>query len=471
MSTQPKQSEPFNYFLSGNFAPVAEEHTVEGLEVIGRIPADLAGSFLRIGPNPQFIPDVARYHWFDGDGMLHGVEFKDGKATYRNRYIKTDGYLKEKAKGTWIWKGLNSMMAGDVQVPPEGGMSKNAANTALVEHNGTLYALWEGGDPHSVSLPGLDTIARVNFDGKLKHPFTAHPKVDVRTGEMMTFGYSPFPPHVMYSVVDAGGQIVHTTPITIPKGVMMHDCAITERHTIFLDMPLTFDIARAMKGGKAMAWEPENGTRIGVVPRMGSDKDVKWFDVATGFVFHTANAWEDGDDVVLLASRSETTDVIGAADNADGGDSDSMTGQLYEWRLNMKTGAVAERVLDRLHSDFTRINDTMAGYPTRYVYSAHFDSDHGAMFDSVLKYDHETGTTQVHGFGPGRFGGEAAFAPAKGGKAEDDGYVITFVWDENTETSECVVLDARRFDAEPVARIKIPHRVPFGFHAGWVSSR
>ncbi len=471
MSTQPKPSEPHNYFLSGNFAPVSEERTATDLEVVGRLPADLAGHFLRIGPNPQFIPDVARYHWFDGDGMLHGIEFHDGRATYRNRYVKTDGYLKEKAKGSWIWKGINARMDGDISVPPEGGLSKNAANTALVEHNGTLYALWEGGEPHSVSLPDLGTVARVDFGGKLKHAFTAHPKVDVRTGEMMTFGYSPVPPYVMYSVVDAAGRIVHTTPITIPKGVMMHDCAITEHYTVFLDMPLTFDIMRAMRGGKALAWEPENGTRIGVVPRHGSDRDVKWFDVRTGFVFHTANAWEDGDDVVLLASRSESTDVIGAADNVEGGNSESMTGQLYEWRLNLKTGAVAERVLDRMHSDFTRINDLFAGYPTRYVYSARFDGARGAMFDALLKYDHHGGTTQVHAFGPGRFGGEGVFAPARGGTAEDDGYVVAFVWDENSGESECVVIDARRFDAPPVARVKVPYRVPFGFHAGWVSAR
>jgi carotenoid cleavage dioxygenase len=279
------------------------------------------------------------------------------------------------------------------------------------------------------------------------------------------------PPYVMYSVIDPKGQIVHTTPITIPKGVMMHDCAITARHTIFLDMPLTFDIMRAMQGGKALAWEPENGTRIGVVPRMGSDADVKWFNVATGFVFHTANAWEDGDEVVLLASRSETTDVIGAADNSGGANNEAMTGQLYEWRLNMATGAASERALDQNRSDFTRINDDYAGYKTRYVYSAHFDGRRSTMFDALLKFDHETGRTQMHKFGPGRFGGEGAFAPATGGTDEDDGYVITFVWDENTQSSECVVIDARHFEAEPVARIKIPYRVPFGFHAGWVSAR
>jgi carotenoid cleavage dioxygenase-like enzyme len=470
MSTQLK-SEPFNYFLSGNFAPVREEHTARGLSVTGRIPEDLNGSFLRIGPNPQFIPDVAEYHWFDGDGMLHGVEFSNGQATYRNRYVRTDGFLKEQAKGSWIWRGIKARMAGPPSAPPEGGLSKNAANTALVEHNGRVYALWEGGEPHEIAIPDLDTIGKVDFNGRLRHAFTAHPKVDAATGEMMTFGYAPMPPFVSYSVVDPSGEIVHTTPISIPKGVMMHDCAITEHYTVFLDMPLTFDIMRAMQGGRVLAWEPTNGTRIGVVPRMGGDRDVKWFDVATGFAFHTANAWEEGDEVVVLASRAETTDVIGAADNMDDGSSESMTGVLYEWRLNMKTGVVTERPLDRNHSDFTRINDQYAGRKSRYIYSARFDSKHGAMFDALLKHDYATGETLVHDFGPGRFGGEGVFAPIQGGTAEDDGYVVTFVWDEKTGSSECVVIDARNFDGEPVARIAIPYRVPFGFHAAWVGAR
>ena len=470
MSMTSERQEARNYFLSGNFEPVADEHTASAVEVVGRLPDDLSGSFLRIGPNPQFVPDVALYHWFDGDGMIHGVEFKDGGATYRNRYVETEGYLKEKAAGGWIWKGLNSMSRHDAEDTSASSQLKNPANTALVEHNGTVYALWEGGEPHSVTVPGLDTVGKVDFGGDLKHAFTAHPKVDARTGEMMTFGYSQMPPYVTYSVIDPAGKIVHTTPITIPKSVMMHDFAITHRHTVFLDMPLTFDLARAMAGGRALGWEPANGTRIGVVPRMGGDADVKWFDVATGFVFHTANAWEEAEEIVLLASRSKTTNVIGAADHAGGDDADAMFGQLYEWRLNMLTGAVKERALDRSHSDFTRINDRYIGYPSQFVYSARFARGPGTLFDALLKHDHKTGATQVHTFGPGRFGGEGVFVPGSGDH-EDDGYVVAFVWDENTTSSECLVIDARNFEAAPIARIKIPYRVPFGFHAAWVGAR
>ena len=470
MSMDSKQAEPTNYFLSGNFKPVLEEQTASAMEVVGRIPDDLAGSFIRIGPNPQFVPDVALYHWFDGDGMVHGVEFKDGAATYRNRFVKTEGYLKEKAKGGWIWKGLNARMRGEVSGPSEGSLSKNPANTALIDHNGAVYALWEGGEPYALEVPSLETHGKVDFEGELKHPFTAHPKVDSFTGEMMTFGYSPVPPYVTYSVINRQGKIVHTTPITIPKGVMMHDLAITRRHTVFLDMPLTFDLARAMRGGRALAWEPENGTRIGIAPRMGGDADVKWFNVTTGYVFHTANAWEEGDEVVVLACRSQVTDVVGAAESVAGGDSEAKTGQLYEWRLNLQTGLVKERVIDSNHSDFPRINDAYTGHPSRYVYSARFSPERATMFDALLKYDCRTGATHVHRFGPGRFGGEGVFAPASGG-GEDDGYVIAFVWDEEAASSECVIIDSRAFEDPPVARIRIPYRVPFGFHAAWIKAR
>ena len=466
-------SQPTNYFLSGNFAPMREEHTAENLEVIGEIPADLKGSFLRIGPNPYYVPDETLYHMFDGDGMIHQVQFDGGQATYRNRFVDTDGLRAEREKGTWIWKGYRSMadvmMSGEI--PPE-GPSKNSANTAMVYHNNTLYALVEGAVPHIIDLPGLGTVGETNFDDQLNHAFTAHPKVDVKTGEMMTYGYAPFPPYVTYSVVDKEGKFIHNTTIDIPKPVLMHDCAITEHYTLFLDLPMTFDIQRAMGGGDVMEWEPDHGARIGVVPRHGGSDGARWFDIDVGMVYHVANAWEEGDEVVLQACRSERTDVmgIGSADWDGVGDTD-LLGLFHEWRLNMKTGAVSERCLDKTGAhfcDFTRINDNYMGYKTRYAYAAAYCVGRTNLFHELLKYDDETGDIEVHDIGDGTFGGEAIFAPKAGATAEDEGYVICFSYCETDDTCECRIIDAQNFTGEPLARIKIPHRVPFGFHAGWV---
>ena len=457
-----------NVFLEGNFTPVTEECDAQDLEVIGTLPADLAGSFLRVGPNAAHVFSVEKYHLFDGDGMIHAVEFDGGEVRYRNRFVQTEGYKLECEKGDWIWKGLNSVMDPTPSRVSEGmPATKNLANTAFVYHNKTLYALHEPSQPTRIGLPNLETLGTSDFDGKLKHPFTAHPKVDPRSGEMMTFGYSFEAPYVQYSVINATGDLVHTTPITIPKPVFMHDFAVSANYSLFLDFPITFDLERAMAGEPPLAFEKEHGSRIGVVPRFGGDADVRWFEVEAGVVIHTANAWEEEGVVVLQASRSKTTDIIGAG-SATGADNTEQMGQLYEWRIDMESGAVAEKLLSDVHCDFTRINDNYAGVKNRYIYGACFHPTRAVIFEGLVKYDNETNTSEVYNYGENRFGGEAVFAPRSNASSEDDGYLVCFVHDEAGEQSECLVIDAQNVTAGPVARILIPHRVPYGFHAGWV---
>ena len=450
-------------YLSGTYEPVFEEVVAEDLEVVGEIPKDLSGHFLRIGPNPYFVPDMERYHIFDGDGMIHGVHLENGRATYRNKFIDSAGLREEREKGEWIFPGLN--LYGDYIAKGEMSRSKNTGNTAMVVHQGQLFGLMEGGTPYALSLPALETVGEHNFKGTLNHNFTAHPKVDARTGEMMTFGYSPFPPYLTYSVVSSEGQAVHTQEITIPKGIMMHDCAITEHYTIFPDLPLVFDFEKLSEGKSMIGWDPDNGSRIGVVPRFGGDDTIIWFDIEESFLFHVANAWEEGDEIVLQACRSDR----GAIETTEGLDVRDQLGRLHQWRLNIKTGAVvSELLVAEHHCDFPRLSDALTGYPNRYIYAARFRVNEMATFDAEIKYDNETKSTQVHAYGEGKEGGEAVFAPRIGAEAEDDGYVICFVNDAADRSCECHIIDAQNFEAPPVAKIKIPTRVPHGFHAAWV---
>lgn len=460
-----------NFFLNGNFSPIAEERDAQDMEVKGSIPKDLAGNFLRIGPNPVHIFSAEAYHTFDGDGMIHAIEFADGSARYRNRFVQTDGYKLEQEKGDWVYKGMNSMMDPTPSRVPEGAPSnKNLANTAFAYHNNTLYALHEPSQPTVINLPGLETEGATDFNGKLNHPFTAHPKVDQKTGEMMTFGYAFQTPFVSYSVVNKDGELVHTTPITIEKPVFMHDFAVSEKHTLFLDFPITLDIERAMSGGAALDYEESHGARIGVMPRFGTDADVRWFEVKPGVVVHTANAWEEGDEVVLQASRSKTADIVGVGTIPEDKLADTH-GQLYQWRINLKTGAITEGALSELHCDFTRVNDEYACHQTRYVYGAVFNPKRPFTFDGVMKYDSESASETTYYYGPQRHGGEAVFAPRVGASAEDDGYLVTFVHDEGADQSECVIIDAQDVASGPVATIVMPFRVPYGFHSGWVGGR
>lgn len=459
-----------NFFLDGNFSPVAQERDADDMEVIGTIPEDLQGHFLRVGPNPVHVFSEAAYHTFDGDGMIHAIEFDRGAARYRNRFIENEGFKLERERGDWVYKGMNSLMDPTPSRVPEGApASKNLANTAFAFHNNTLYALHEPSQPTVIALPGLETIGPTDFGGKLTHPFTAHPKIDKKTGEMMTYGYSFQAPFVSYSVINEQGELVHSTPITIPRSIFMHDFAVTEKYTLFLDFPITLDIGRAISGGPAVDFEPQYGSRIGVMPRYGTDEDVKWFDVETGVVIHTANAWDEDSEVVLQASRSQTADIAGAG-TSEGNNLEENQGHLYEWRINLETGSILERTLSDIPCDFTRVNDDYACHKTRYVYAGIFNTERAFTFDGIMKYDNETGVTQAFKYGPNRHGGEAVFAPKVGSSCEDDGYLVCFVHDEATNQSECLIIDAQHLEAGPVATIIMPFRVPYGFHAGWVGA-
>ncbi|NEU75109.1 9-cis-epoxycarotenoid dioxygenase [Hassallia byssoidea VB512170] len=444
-----------NPYLDGNFAPVHKEITSDTLKVIGELPPDLSGMFVRNGPNPQWTP-IGQYHWFDGDGMLHGVRISNGKATYRNRYVQTKGWKIEHEAGIALWSGILEPSKDNPH-----GYYKNTANTALIWHAGQFLALWEGGAPHLIKVPNLDTIGEYTYNGKLKSAFTAHPKVDPVTGEMMFFGYSFAPPYLQYSVVSSSGELLRTVPIDLPMGVMMHDFAITENYTIFMDLPLTFSPQRAQRGEPGMMFERDRPSRFGIVPRHGDNSNIRWFESPACYVFHTLNAYEEGDEVVLIACRMNSTTIFASPQDTHADPQANIT-RLHQWRFNLSTGAVREEMLDDVPTEFPRVNENFLGRQTRYGYAL-------KMEEGLIKYDLSNGKSQTHNFGKGRYGGEAVFAPSPNPTSEDEGWLITFVHDTTEDTSELVVVNAQDVNAEPVARVLIPQRVPHGFHGAWVS--
>lgn len=443
-----------NPYLLGNFAPVSTEIQAENLKVIGEIPTELRGMFVRNGPNPQF-PPIGQYHWFHGDGMLHSVRLEKGQASYHNRYIHTFGFKKEQEAGQAIWSGLFE--------------GKNTANTALVWHGDKFLALCEGGEPHQIQLPSLDTLGPVNFDGKLTSAFTAHPKVDPVTGEMLFFGYSLMQqPFLQYGIVSPEGELVKLIPIELPVGVMMHDFAITEHYTIFLDFPFTFRPERMAEGQPIFLFEAETPSRFGILPRHGESSDIRWFESPSCYSFHTLNAYESGDEIVLIACRMELTNALGITQ--ENSNSAGNTPYLYEWRFNLQTGAVQERSLGDLACEFPRINEKYLGRKNCYGYAGKSKLGEMPLFDGLLKYDLETGKIEIHAFEPHCYGGEAVFVPHPQANSEDHGWLLTFVYHEASDQSELIVLDAQNFTQPAIARIIMPQRVPYGFHGAWVAA-
>ena len=461
-----------NPFLRGNCAPVERELTVDNLAVIGQIPRELAGMYLRNGPNPQFAP-LGRYHWFDGDGMMHGIAIAHGKASYRNRYVRTEKFAAERAEGRALMSGL--LEAGKSDNNPR-GLSFNTANTAFVWHARRLLALWEVGEPYEIRLPELETVGKYTFNDRLTSAFTAHPKVDSITHEMMFFGYSPFvQPYLQYGIVSAQGELLRTMPIDLPVGVMMHDFAITEHYTIFLDLPLVFDVQRMMRGEEPFKFEGERAARIGVMPRHGNTGDVRWFELPSFWVWHTLNAYEDGDEVVLLACRAQSTTMLvpEALSSAQHGNSDTMhdVSYLHRWHLDVKYGTLREEQLDGRAGEFPRVHDGLLGRYTRYGYIARapHDLEEAGAFDGLIKYDLETGRSAMYELGSERYCGEGLFVPRPAATAEDDGWLLSLVYDKKSNQSELLILNAQDMLAEPVARILLPQRVPYGFHGAWVA--
>ncbi|XP_010552739.1 PREDICTED: carotenoid 9,10(9',10')-cleavage dioxygenase 1 isoform X1 [Tarenaya hassleriana] len=490
-------SQPLHY-LSGNFAPVREETPpVKDLPVTGHLPECLNGEFVRVGPNPKFDP-VAGYHWFDGDGMIHGVRIKDGKATYVSRYVKTSRLKQEQFFG-----GAKFMKIGDVKglfgllmVNMQQLRTKlkilddsygiGTANTALIYHHGKLLALQEADKPYVVKVledGDLQTVGMMDYDKRLTHSFTAHPKVDPVTGEMFTFGYSHKAPYITYRVISKDGVMHNPVPITIPEPIMMHDFAITENYAIFMDLPMHFRPKEMVKEKKMIySFDLTKKARFGVLPRYAKDElMIRWFELPNCFIFHNANAWEDEDEVVLITCRLENPDLDMVSGNVKE-KLENFGNELYEMRFNMATGAASQRKLSASAVDFPRINEWYTGRKQRYVYGTILDSI--AKVTGIIKFDlhaePEPGKTElevggniigIYDLGPGRYGSEAIYVPQETGctAEEDGGYLIFFVHDERTGKSYVNVIDAKTMSADPVAVVELPHRVPYGFHAFFVT--
>ena len=452
-----------NLYLLGEHEPIHHETTAEKLSVTGELPADLHGMFVRNSPNPQFEP-MGRYHWFDGDGMVHGVRLDGGKASYVNKWVRTKAFKAEEAAGKPLWTGIME------PVKPNG--LKDTANTDLVVHNGRLYALWwQSGTPCELSTTDLSTVGEQTFGGKLTGGFSAHPKVDPRTGEMVFMDYSIVrPPYLRYGVVSATGELLQYVPIEVPIPHILHDIAITENYTLLLDLPLGWDPQRLKEGKRRIGFDRDSPMRIGVIPRHGDNASVRWFEAKGCYVYHTINAYEAGDEIVLVGCR--VADPIPKQQDTKGRvarlDFIELVPSLYEWRMNLKTGAVHETQLDDLVTEFPRVHDGRQGQKLRYSYNPRVAARPDLMFDALVKYDLTDNSNQQWEFDAGWYGSEAVFVPRPNAVDEDDGYLVTCLSNAATQESQCVVLNAQDVAKGPIARVKLPHRIPIGFHTTWV---
>ena len=462
-------------YLRGFFAPVFDEIDVDHLRIEGELPRDLNGTFVRNSSNPRFAPQ-GRYHWFDGDGMLHAVELEQGRARYRNRWIRTRAFAAETEAGAVLWQGVTERP--DFTNPR--GPFKDSANTDVVYHAGRLLALWWlGGEPYVVRLPDLATCGTTAWAGM--KTVSAHPKVDAQTGEMMVFDYKPTPPYLRYGVVSKTGDLVHSTTIDLPGPRLQHDMAITQHYSLLFDMSLMWDPALLDQGKTRVRFFRDRPSRIGILPRYGQGSEVRWFPCAPFYMYHTINAWEedDGQTVVLVGCRIENPLVDDPQNPTNEGRVPSigflrLAPRLHRWTLHLPTGTVREQTLDDTFAEFPRMDNRRLGYRNRFGYSGRMPQSDTMRFDGLVKQDLRTGHADVYAYPGGVFGGETTFAPRTGGAegehGDDDGYVLTFLENDTTGQSTLAIFDARQIGAGPLAQVHLPRRVPTGYHTWWIST-
>lgn len=450
---EPAEPHPF---LTGLHTPMTEERTITELAVTGSIPSELDGRYIRIGPNPAAPPKPASYHWFLGDGMVHGIRLRDGKAEwYRNRWVK--GNAVTNARG----------------LPPTPGPrsgSGDTVNTNVLGHAGSIWAVVEAGAYPARLDENLETIAHDPFGGSLKGSFSAHPHLDPETGEMHAICYQGSSQNtIRHVVVGKDGRVRREEPIRVQHGPSIHDCMITSSYVIILDLPVTFSMKKLLAGyGFPYAWNPSHQARVGLLPREGTDADVIWCDVDPCYVFHPGNAYETPAGTIIMDVCAHRTMF---AESTQGPDSDACP--LERWTIDPASKTVTRKVLDKDPQEFPRPNERLIGKPYRYLYTLALPENLDPSFVNstrIFKQDLVDRAREVHDFGPGQIPGEFVFVPRANGTEEDDGWLMGYVIDSVTDTTDFVILDAQNFGGRPVATVHIPHRIPPGFHGNWVPS-
>ena len=433
-----------NPYLRGNYAPLKEEISAFDLPIQGALPPELNGVYLRNGPNPVQVDEPEKHHWFLGSGMVHGVRLTEGRAEwYRNRWVMSEPVARQLGRD------------------PD-GLGEQSPNTHVIAHAGRLFALVEaGGAPVELS-PTLETLGENRFFSTLEGGFTAHPKLDPDTGELHAMCYSAeLFNKVQYLVIGKDGRMRRKVTIELPNMIMLHDMSLTQRYAVLYDLPVTFSMELLERGYTfPFCWNPDHEPRIGLLPREGEAEDIIWCPVQPGYVFHPMNAYDREDGSVVM-------DLCRYERMFEGGGIGPFAGSpatLDRWIIDPDSRHVDEQRIDDRGQEFPRCHPGFVARPYRYGYCVGV----GEGFAGLLKHDLLTGRAEEFVL-PGVQFAEPNFVPRIGARNEDDGYLIGYAWLEAENRSDLMVLDARDPGAPPLARVRLPQRVPHGFHGTWVA--
>lgn len=479
---------PDTLAFRGFFAPSRVEADVHDLEVHGTIPDDLDGAFVRVAADTQYPPGHPDDIYINGDGMLTKIRIKDGHADLRTRFVRTERFRREGEARQSLFGAYRNAYTDHPSVL---GVDDGNANTAVVWHGGKLLALKEAARPYELDPHTLETRGVVDFDGQLPgRTFTAHPKIDPETGQMIAFAYnaSGLPDEDIWLMeLDAAGRMTRRERFRAPYSSMIHDWIVTREHLVITFSPMVADAERLKVEPQYFMWDPRLRSHVAIIPRAEGVAGIRWFSSSLLMETHSINGWSDGDTVVVDHFVTGTGWFSQFPKLADGGELHEEPPIAHRWTFDMRQGSpspvheggdgyTSTRIWER-PGDFPRVDPRVAMSHNRHTWIGTLNLDLGPMpefgpmgppFNSILHLDDTTGARSSWYAGPDSAPEESVFVPKHADADEGEGYLVALVGRRALQRNDFVILDALDIAAGPIATVVIPFRLRYGFHGTWI---
>lgn len=471
-------------FTGTLYKPARFEGDIFDLEVDGKVPEEIDGTFFQVAPDPQYPPMLGEDFFFNGDGAITAFRFKNGHVDFKRRYVMTERLRAQREARASLHGVYRNAYTNDPSVRE---LNNGTANTNVVVHNGKLLALKEDSPPYALDPVTMETIGLWDFEGQLTSAtFTAHPKIDPRTGDMLCFGYEAkgdATPDIAYYEIGANGRVKRETWIQAPYAAMIHDFAVTENYVIFPLMPLTVDLERLKKGGKHFQWQPGLDQLFGVLRRDGDGRDVRWFTAPNGFQGHTLNAFDDGGRIFIdMPITSGNIFYFFPPEDGVVPPPETLSSNMMRltFDMNARGNTLQMTPLTNFACEFPRSDDRYMGQqyrhgfviamdPTKPFDEARIGQRPFQFFNQLAHIDVATGKTKTWFADDQSCFQEPIFVPRRPDAPEGDGYIIGLVNRLAENATDLLVLDAQHIDEGPVATIKLPVRLRMSLHGNWVS--